>query len=227
MKRIIKLFHHLFIPHSRNKYRAKVLHLDFLGVSLALVIGLSLLSDQFDLFNGDILGYATDITVQKVYDLTNEERKKAGLEPLEYNEKLSNAASKNVTFGSSEPLLQELDFIEIQKKSWENFITRDLKAVLENFFPIDDYTGKKFTLFFEDIYFGESQYTIDLCYRKKLTYDIPVYLKLRLLNNKTGIEKEQDVYFFNLPVMTERGTFIINGIERANKKNTPAVTNKR
>ena len=50
--------------------------------------------------------------------------------------------------------------------------------------------------------------------KKKITYDVPVYLKLRLLNKRTGTEKKQDVYFFNLPKMTDRGTFVINGIER-------------
>jgi DNA-directed RNA polymerase subunit beta len=128
---------------------------------------------------------------------------------------ISNTQAKHVAFGSHESYLQELDFIEIQKQSWDRFLKKDLKNVLQDFFPIDDYTGKKFTLHFEDLYFGETQYPIDLCFRKKLTYDTPVYLKLRLENKKTGVEKQQDVYFFNLPNMTDRGTFIINGIERA------------
>lgn len=81
---------------------------------------------------------------------------------------ITNASRKNVTFGSREPYLQQLDFIEIQKKSWQSFIDLDLREVIQNFFPIIDYTGKKFTLDFVDVYFGESQYTIDLCFRKKI-----------------------------------------------------------
>src|SRR3989344_5419628 len=50
--------------------------------------------------------------------------------------------------------------------------------------------------------------------QKELLFDTPVYLKLKLINKRTGSEKRQDVYFFNLPRMTDRGTFIINGIER-------------
>lgn len=122
---------------------------------------------------------------------------------------------KKILLGSEDKKLDAFDLIEIQKQSWDHFISITLKEILDEFFPIDDYTGKKFTLFFEDLYFGEPRYALPLCLQKKLTYDTPVYLKLRLVNKKTGVEKRQDVYFFNLPKMTSRGTFIINGIERA------------
>ncbi len=122
---------------------------------------------------------------------------------------------KSLTLGKGDPSLEEFDLIEVQRQSWEKLLNVTLKDILNEFFPIEDYTGKKFTLFFEDVYFGEPRYTLDLCLQKKLTYDTPVYLKLRLLNKKTGAEKTQDVYFFNLPKMTDRGTFVVNGIERA------------
>ncbi|MCS6956649.1 MAG: DNA-directed RNA polymerase subunit beta [Patescibacteria group bacterium] len=126
-----------------------------------------------------------------------------------------NNQKKIILLGEKEKLLDKINLIDVQKKSWNDFIDNNLKEILEEFFPIDDYTGKKFTLLFEDIYFGEPRYSLELCLKKKLTYDVPVYLKLKLLNKKTGVEKKQDVYFFNLPKMTDRGTFIINGIERA------------
>lgn len=126
-----------------------------------------------------------------------------------------NPTSFNEFFAEEEEKLRQLDLIEVQKTSWNRFLTTDLKQILSEFFPIDDYTGKKFTLYFEDLYYGEPRFPLELCLQKKLTYDSPVYLKLRLLNKKTGVEKKQDVYFFNVPVMTDRGTFIINGIERA------------
>ncbi len=122
---------------------------------------------------------------------------------------------QELLLGKEDQNLKNFNLIEIQKESWEKFITKDLKDILNEFFPIDDYTGKKFTLYFEDIFFGDPRYPLELCIQKKLTYDVPVYLKLRLLNKKTGSEKKQDVYFFNLPKMTDRGTFIVNGIERA------------
>jgi len=130
-------------------------------------------------------------------------------------DKSKNKLPKNIFLGKGDPLIKEFDLIEVQKKSWKKFIEKDLKDILNEFFPIDDYTGKKFTLFFDDLYFDKPRYPLALCLQKKLTYDTPVYLKFRLLNKKTGSEKKQDVYFFNLPKMTERGTFIINGIERA------------
>jgi len=122
---------------------------------------------------------------------------------------------KKLLLGKEDKDLDKFDLIEIQKKSWKNFIDISIREIINEFFPIDDYTKKKFTLSFEDLYFGEPRYSLDLCLKKKLTYDVPVYLKLSLLNKKTGVEKSQDVYFFNLPKMTNRGTFIINGIERA------------
>ncbi len=124
------------------------------------------------------------------------------------------SSQKELLLGKKEPKLEELDLIEVQKNSWDNFLKVSLKEILDEFFPIDDYTGKKFTLFFDGIFFGETRHPLPLCLAKKLTYDVPVYLKLRLLNKRTNNEKRQDVYFFNLPKMTDRGTFIINGVER-------------
>ena len=122
---------------------------------------------------------------------------------------------QQILLGKEDKELDSFDLIEIQKQSWGKFINIELKEILNEFFPIEDYTGKKFTLHFEDLYYGEPRYQKELCLQKKLTFDVPVYLKLRLVNKKTGSEKRQDVYFFNLPKMTDRGTFIINGIERA------------
>lgn len=111
--------------------------------------------------------------------------------------------------------LEELDLIEIQKKSWKKFLEKDLFNTIADFFPIDDYTGKNFSLHLEGIYYEEPLNSLEECFAKKLTYQFPVYIKTKLVNKKKKIEKKQDVYFFNLPKMTERGTFIINGIERA------------
>jgi len=131
------------------------------------------------------------------------------------NQNAQSNSSSEIFLGKERDSLKELDFIEIQKQSWERFLTVELREILEEFFPINDYTGKKFSLFFEDLYFDKPRYAIELCFKKKLTYDFPVYVKVRLVNKKTGTEKKQDVYFFNIPKMTSRGTFIINGIERA------------
>jgi DNA-directed RNA polymerase subunit beta len=125
------------------------------------------------------------------------------------------SSSNQILLGTKETHIDNFDLIEIQKTFWKRFLDTDLKNIIKEFFPIEDYTGKKLTLHFEDIFFGEPRYPLDLCIKKKLTFDQPVYLKLTIENKKTMKRKTQDVYFFNLPIMTDRGTFVINGIERA------------
>src|SRR3989344_3295705 len=120
---------------------------------------------------------------------------------------------KRVFYGQVDEL-EQLDLIEIQTKSWETFLNGGIKNILEEFFPIEDYTKKNFTLELIDVFYGEPRYTQEECIDKKLTYQFPVYAKVKLLNKKKNQEKTQDVYFFNLPKITHRGTFIISGIER-------------
>jgi len=90
--RIKSFFHHLFIPKEENNFRSKLLHFDFLSYYLLLALFLTFLFKNTPLSN--ILGYATDISIKKLYDLTNKERQKYNLSPLNYNEKLAEAAYK-------------------------------------------------------------------------------------------------------------------------------------
>ena len=122
---------------------------------------------------------------------------------------------QTLLLGTKESALEKLDLIQVQKESWKHFEEVLLKQTISGFFPIEDYTGKKFSLHFVDYSFGKPRYDIELCKIKKLTYDRPVYLKLQLNNKREDQTKVQDVYLCNLPIMTDRGTFIINGIERA------------
>jgi len=124
-------------------------------------------------------------------------------------------AARPILLGTEEKFMKDFDLIAVQKDSWKTFLQDEMKETIREFFPIDDYTGKKLTLHFEDLLFGEPRYDLQTCQKKKLTYDQPVYLRLAIENKKTGQTKSQDVYFFNLPIMTDKGTFIINGIERA------------
>ncbi len=94
MKAILDFFHHLFVPKEGNNYRAKALHTDFLTYYLLFAI---LLTFSFKNLGGDlrnVLGFATDITIDKLYQLTNDVRQKNNLSNLGYNEKLSAAAYK-------------------------------------------------------------------------------------------------------------------------------------
>lgn len=92
MKKLLDFFHHLFIPREDNNYRAKALHPDFLTYYLLIALFMTFAFKYTPLSN--VLGYATDITVEKLYQLTNEQRQKNNLPPLSYNEKLSLAAAK-------------------------------------------------------------------------------------------------------------------------------------
>ncbi len=92
MEKLKSFFYHLFIPNEKNNYRAKSIQIDFLSIYLILAVILTFSFKKFNLTN--VLGFATDITVEKLYQLTNLEREKHGLNKLNYNEKLSQAAYK-------------------------------------------------------------------------------------------------------------------------------------
>lgn len=127
----------------------------------------------------------------------------------------TDSLKEELFLGKKDKELEKLDLIEIQKESWNKFLSEELESILREFFPIEDYTGERFVLSFESLRFGEERNPLEVCVRKKLTYEFPVYATLTLLNKKTGKRKTQEVYLCSLPKMTSRGTFIINGVERA------------
>lgn len=92
MQKIKDLFHHLFIPREENNFRAKSLHTDFLTFYLLIALVMSFVFKKIDLTN--VLGYATDITIDKLYELTNSERQKNNLGSLVLNDRLSVAAAQ-------------------------------------------------------------------------------------------------------------------------------------
>ncbi|OGK19646.1 DNA-directed RNA polymerase subunit beta [Candidatus Roizmanbacteria bacterium RIFCSPHIGHO2_02_FULL_40_13b] len=130
------------------------------------------------------------------------------------NPSKSKTPKKRIFYGT-EDKVDAFDLIQVQKDSWQEFLDTGLFSILHEFFPIEDYTKKNFRLELKDVYFGEPRYTLAECIEKKLSYYFPVYVKVSLFNKRKNTEKTQDVYFFNLPKMTDRGTFVINGIERA------------
>lgn len=115
----------------------------------------------------------------------------------------------------NENLLDQFDFVAAQKKSWVDFLDTELKQTVSEFFPIEDYTKRNFTLELLDVKYGDVRFPLEECIDKKLTYQFPVYVTLKLIAKRKNYEKIQDVYLFSLPKMTEKGTFIVNGIERA------------
>ncbi len=107
------------------------------------------------------------------------------------------------------------DLIEIQKKSYEWFKTNGLREVFTEIFPIQDFTGN-LILEYIDCRLEEDaiKYDIEQCKERDATYAAPLRLKVRLINKETGEINESEVFMGDLPLMTDTGTFIINGAER-------------
>ena len=109
-------------------------------------------------------------------------------------------------------MLEVPNLIEIQQKSYQKFLERDLLELFQDISPITDFTGN-LSLEFID-YLGEPKYTVDDAKERDVTYAAPFRVKVRLINKETGEVKEQEVFMGDFPLMTETGTFIINGAER-------------
>ncbi|MEG3438535.1 DNA-directed RNA polymerase subunit beta [Pannus brasiliensis CCIBt3594] len=107
------------------------------------------------------------------------------------------------------------DLIEIQHSSFRWFLEEGLIEELNSFSPITDYTGKLELHFLgQDYKLKEPKYSVDEAKRRDSTYSVQMYVPTRLINKETGENIEQEVFIGDLPLMTERGTFIINGAER-------------
>ena len=103
---------------------------------------------------------------------------------------------------------------QIQLESYKWFIKKGLKELFQEISPIKDYTGKELELSFSDYYFDDPKYDEDYSRLKDLTYEAPLRVKVNLTNRKNNHSKEQEIYFGDFPIMTNRGTFIISGVER-------------
>ncbi|MDO8574406.1 MAG: DNA-directed RNA polymerase subunit beta, partial [bacterium] len=117
-------------------------------------------------------------------------------------------------FTKFKPHIEISNLNAVQINSYKKFIEEGLKEIFEEISPIPDYTGDELELHFEDSYFDEPKYDEATTLYKDATFEAPLRVKVRLLNKKTGKEETQEVYFGDFPIMTDRGTFIINGVER-------------
>lgn len=106
------------------------------------------------------------------------------------------------------------DLIEVQKKSFEWFLKEGLKEELLSFSPIKDYTGRLELHFLPNYTFDNPKYTIEEARIHDATYAKQLRVMIRLINRDTGEIKEQEVYIGDIPTMTDKGTFIVNGAER-------------
>ena len=118
-------------------------------------------------------------------------------------------------WGKTYKTLPKLDLLAVQKESYKWFQDTAIGEILREISPIDDFTEKNWSLALNDYRFGKSITTPQVALTKGVTFDAPLYVKATLTNKKTGKTQTQEVFLGDIPQMTDRGTFIVNGIERA------------
>ena len=117
------------------------------------------------------------------------------------------------SFSRLKHVLDLPNLIDIQKASFQWFMEEGLRETIDDISPIEDYTGT-LAVEFAEYKFGEPQFTIQECREKDLTYQVPLSMTVRFVNKETGEIREQTVFMGDFPMMTDVGTFIINGTER-------------
>ncbi|MBV7508801.1 DNA-directed RNA polymerase subunit beta [Bacillus sp. sid0103] len=110
-------------------------------------------------------------------------------------------------------VLELPNLIEIQTSSYQWFLDEGLREMFQDISPIEDFTGN-LSLEFIDYSLGDPKYSVEESKERDVTYSAPLRVKVRLVNKETGEVKDQDVFMGDFPLMTETGTFVINGAER-------------
>ena len=118
-----------------------------------------------------------------------------------------------VSFAKLEEVLDLPDLVAIQKESFDQLLNEGIKEVLEEVSPIEDFT-EQFQLYFGKHEFRAQKFSEEECRDKDITFSRPLFVEATFVNKVTGEIKEQEVFMGDFPMMTERGTFIINGTER-------------
>ena len=106
------------------------------------------------------------------------------------------------------------NLIQVQKDSYDWFVNEGLGEVLRDISPIEDYTGNLVLEFFDYYMEKETKYSLEEAKERDTTYSTRLHVKVRLINRETGEIKEQEIYLGDFPLMTDSGTFVINGAER-------------
>src|SRR3989344_5784941 len=110
------------------------------------------------------------------------------------------------------PMIKFPDLLETQINSYKWLIEEGLKEVFKEFSPINDYSGKKFELQFSSFSVGEPKVNEYFAKANKLTYDTSIKARVKLINKTLGTEKEQEIFVADIPMMTNHGSFVINGV---------------
>lgn len=126
----------------------------------------------------------------------------------------SNSFKPREFWGKNYQDLPQVDLTLVQRESYQRFLEEGIKELLTEISPIIDFTGKNWELNFGDYFFGKPRITPDIALEKGLTFDMPLKTTATLINKQTGQQVAQEVFLGDIPAMTAKGTFIINGIER-------------
>lgn len=122
---------------------------------------------------------------------------------------------QRVFWGKIYRSLTPSDLLALQRDSYNWFIKEGLKQAISEISPITDFTGKNWELHLENLTFGDTRHSVTEALSKGLTYDRPLKVETTLINKRTGKKSKQKVFLGDIPHITEVGTFVINGVERA------------
>lgn len=117
-------------------------------------------------------------------------------------------------FTDDRSILEIPNLIEVQTDSYQDFLNHRLEKAFKETFPIQDFSGEKIDIYYKGFTLDEPKHSVADAKRKNLNFEAPLKVRLEMLNKQSGEIKEQDVYMGGLPLMTEKGTFVINGVER-------------
>jgi DNA-directed RNA polymerase subunit beta len=117
-------------------------------------------------------------------------------------------------FGKIRSIMPMPNLIQVQIESFDWFTDAGLRELFEEISPITDFTGKNMELRFLDYHFGEPRYSVFECRQRDMTYAAPLRVRVQLLIKETGEIKESEIFMGDFPLMTDTGTFVINGAER-------------
>ena len=127
---------------------------------------------------------------------------------------ISVGKNQRMSYSKIEEVMDMPNLIEVQKNSYDWFLEEGLKEVFNDVSPIQDYTGNLVLEFVDYSLDGKPKYSVEECKERDVTYSAPLKVKIRLINKETNEVKEQEVFMGDFPLMTDQGTFIINGAER-------------
>ena len=117
-------------------------------------------------------------------------------------------------YGKSHPVLDVPHLIDMPKRSYERFLRQSLRELFDEISPIEDFTGTRMALSFTEYHLEDPKHSERECRQRDATFGAPLRVRAELTVKETGEVKEQELFLGDLPLMTEQGTFIINGAER-------------